>query len=180
MRAETRRLSALLAVTSFVVISCSSDVTQSDEYLNLQAELDDVAAAQAESESQTAEAESQLEAVQRELGDAEDRADSAESTVEELEAALEEEKRRIEPYPQLMADLFVEGCAEGDPGLEAACFCTIDELQNVITMVEFFEIAEVFAELELDPLTGEPVDSSFFQIEGAEVFFTTFFDCIFA
>ena len=184
MRTRKRNL-ALFLLMSLVVFACA-DPTQSEEYLALQGELDDAKAAAAESsdeltgvQDQLDEANDELESLRAEFVEASDKLAAAEADVERLTTELEEEMARIEPYPQVMIDLFVEGCTEGDPEFAEPCTCTMEEIQKVMPLADFLEISFAFFEAEIDPVTGEP-DADFFAIPGADVFFRTFFDCIFA
>lgn len=179
------RFVGLLVVCALAVAACSADVTQSEEYLALAAEVDDLTSSNvetadqlADTEGDLAEVEDEIETVRDELADAKERAEAAESMVEDLEADLEEATSRIAPYPQPIVDEFVDGCVEGDPSMEDACVCAIDQIQQEVPFDEFFLLVLAFEGVELDPVTGAP-DASLFQIDGAEIFLDALLDCMF-
>jgi hypothetical protein len=171
---------AFVAVIAVLLTACATDVTTSDEYLALETERDEATAAQAEAEQKLADTESELEASQQDLADAEQRAGDAEAQVLELEGTLEEEINRIDPYPPAMVDLFVEGCAEGAPGMLETCVCAIDGIQDVMPFAQFLEVSVAFFDAPLDPVTGFPADDALAGIPGAELFFGVFIDCLFS
>ena len=178
-RTYQRRWLGGLFLVFLTLASCSPNVTESEEYLLLEAERDDALAAQTNAEQKLADVQEDFAAAVTELADAEAGVADSESQITELEAAIEEEKARIEPYGEAVTALFVEGCAEEDPVLEATCLCLIGELEEVMTVGEFFEVSVAFFELPVDPVTGFPSNSAIAAVPGAEIFFDVFFDCLF-
>ena len=85
------RACVFVVVIGLVVTACSSDVTQSEEYQALEAELEELASSQAETaselvavESQLASAEVQIQSVQDQLAEAEERTLELEAVVGEF------------------------------------------------------------------------------------------------
>jgi outer membrane murein-binding lipoprotein Lpp len=181
-----RRSFAIVTTFGLIIAGCS-DPTQSDEYQSLEAELDqtqtdlsDTNIQLDETLQELDETKTELDAAHKELTQAQEDLASAEDEVSRLTGELEDERSRIEPYPPEVIDLFVEGCTEGDPGLAEECECTIVSLQDTMPLSDFFVVSAAFEALELDPVTGQPLDSSFLDIPGADVFFEAFFDCLLA
>jgi len=175
-----QRWLGLLLIALLVPAACSPKVTESEEYKSLEVERDDALAAQVEAGQSLTEAENDLAAAEEELVAAETDASDSEARIAELEAAIEEEEVRIEPYPLQIVDFFVQGCTEGDPTLQSTCVCTVEELQLVMPLDEFFEVSVAFLELPVDPETGFIDETAIAGIPGADVFFDVFFDCLFS
>ena len=74
---------------ALVIAACSSDVTESDEYQALEAEVSELVVSQAETERQLAEVEGQLASVEAQMQGAMDRMAEVEVNAEELEANVQ-------------------------------------------------------------------------------------------
>jgi len=173
---ELSRWAAVFVALIVVVSACSPNVTASEEYLALQQERDDALEAQAEIEDQIESAVEDLDGTNEQIATATNADTANQETISRLEADLEDEKGRIAPYPQVFVDEFVVGCTEGDSALGVPCQCAIEELQNVMTIGEFFDVSVALLEVELDPETGLPLGDTG-DVAGLDVFFDVMFDC---
>lgn len=172
------RRRALMAVPlALVLASCAGAVTESDEYLALQAELDETEGQLESTEARASGAESELESVKAslaaaestlesnatELAGLEESLDEAEEARDEAAAALDAEINR--PWPDALKDVFLAGCTES-PGEDftaeenrAVCQCIITELEESVTFVDFMTfsmLAFTAADADVDPFTGLP------------------------
>lgn len=173
-----RRSRAVLVLPlALILSSCAGAVTESDEYLALQAELDDTAGQLESTEARASAAETELESVNASLATAETTMENNATELAGLEESLEEaEEARDEaaaaldaeinrPWPDPLKDVFLAGCTES-PGEEftaeqnrAVCECIITELEESVTFVDFMTfsmLAFTAADAEVDSFTGLP------------------------
>lgn len=164
--------------------SCSGEVTDSEEYLALQADLDEraveldaVRSELSEVQASRHEAQKKLEAADSAREHSEDRASTLEASLrdaqaqaEQAESALEAELNR--PWPEEVKDLFVEGCTETpnegltDQQERAIRKCSMDALEAEVSLIDFMTFSILtFSDVdaELNPITGLPagVDEAF-------------------
>ena len=85
-------------VLALVITACSSDLTESEEYLALEAEVSELTASQAETErlldeveAELAEAEAEIESVADRLAEVEEYAEELEGAVEDLDQSADDE-----------------------------------------------------------------------------------------
>ncbi len=175
---------AALALSSVLFAACSPEVTESDEYQELLAELDKVESERdkVESErdlarSEIEDAESSRDRAQSELADSQARVDSLEADLTEVEAALVAAQAVSqtdlgEPWPDGVKTLFVEGCTENPEDISpedmlSLCLCVTEELEKRVALSDFlaFSVALVAAG-DVDPFSGLPagVDEEFVTI----------------
>ena len=169
---------SMLAAGALVVVGCSPSVTDSDEYQGLVSELEatnkTVTSLEQDRDSlrqEVADLSDSVDELTTSLEDAQTKLTESEQTVADesaradaAEAALDHELDR--PWPQFVLDQFVEGCvAERDPSLTAGqqqqlCSCMVDEISESTSLLDFmiFSLALVDPSVELNPLTGFPVD----------------------
>lgn len=76
-------------VLALLITACSSDVTESEEYQALEAEVSDLTASQVETERQLAEVESQVTSAEAQMQSVMDRMAEVEEYAEELEADMQ-------------------------------------------------------------------------------------------
>ncbi len=191
-----RRMAAGLLAFALVAAGCGGNVTESEEYLDLQDRFDEVSeevdglttelgdvqsaldTALTELETATedlssaaadlAASEERVSELEGDLQGAEDRATAAED-------ALEEELNR--PWPDAVKEVFVAGCAsEPDPGFTAEeqelfCTCLADELEAEVSFEDFMVFsmgAFLTDEAAIDPITGFPegLDEEFVETIG--------------
>ena len=162
---------ALPVVLVILVASCSGDVTESEEYLALQAEFEtqaeEIQTIRAELEdSRTREAElsSELEDIRLEIGDLTEELEEASSRAADAEAELDDYINR--PWPDPLKGLFVVGCTDTpNEGLTdeqefELCSCMVDELEQSMTVDDFMVFSALaFASegsTDVNPLTGLP------------------------
>lgn len=93
---DRRRWVASVVVLALIVTACSSDVTQSEEYQALEAELSDLALSQAETERQLADVEGQLVSAEDQIQRVADQSNEAEERAEELESKVQELEERVD------------------------------------------------------------------------------------
>jgi hypothetical protein len=156
------RLVAVLAVVIVLLVSaCSADVTDSDEYRALEAELatateaQELAAAEAEqARKDLDQARDEADEARDEADEARDEADAAAAEAEEARAKIAEADARVSeaetalaeaPYvewPESLRAPIIADCAEagatGDQSADTAfCSCFVDHLENSIPLVDF-------------------------------------------
>lgn len=180
---RTSRVMGLSTVLlGLVLAACSGDVTSSDEYLAIEAEMASAVEAQGEAATLLEEAQSELATKQTAVEEAQDQAREAQATAaqfteraEEAEAALDEVMNA--EWPDAVRSEFINGCAaEADVGGEADgeaiafCTCTVDHLQSSMSLVDFL----VFS---IDAATSEG-DVNFFGVPAdmSPEFFSAFTD----
>ena len=160
---------------ALLVAACSGDVTESEEYLELQAELETQTEAVAEiqnqledSNSRESELTAELESMRSELEDLTAEVDEANTRADQAVTDLEDYINR--PWPEPLKDEFVVGCSQQpDEGLTAEqqvelCSCLVDELEQQLTLDDFLALsASAFAlgdDADVNPITGFPSDIS--------------------
>ena len=170
-RSRTGPKVALSVVLAMLAASCSGDVTESEEYLELQSELDtqaeEIQTIQGELEdSRTRETElnSELEVVRSEIGDLTADLEEASNRAAEAEAELDDYINR--PWPDPLKEMFVVGCTdtpnEGltDEQETELCSCVVDELEQTVTLDDFMVFSTLAFASEgsgaVNPLTGFP------------------------
>ena len=94
---------------TFIVTACSSDVTQSEEYQALEAELSDLALSQAETERQLADVEGQLVSSQDQIQSVADQLNEAEERSEELQSKVQELEERVDAQRSQDGPTIAEG-----------------------------------------------------------------------
>ena len=175
MQSTGRFRQNLATVTALVLViaGCSGDVTESEEYLDLQSELEtqtsEVQTLQSDLEdSQAKEAElgSELEGLRTQIEDLTAELDDASSRAEAAESDLEDFLNR--PWPDAVKELFVVGCTEGPNGgltdeeESQLCVCMVDELEQTISLDDFIVFSSLAFASEgtgdINPLTGFPSD----------------------
>lgn len=169
---------AVLAVPLVLILSsCAGAVTESEEYLALQSDRDELKTSLDETTSRLETAEELAATTQAELDEVRGSLSNAESALEEsnteiadLEASLSEAEDALDaeinrPWPDALKEVFLAGCTESPAeGLtaeqnQAMCECTLTELQDSVTFVDFMTfsmLAFAATETELDPFTGLP------------------------
>lgn len=172
-----RTLTAALIPLFAFLSACSGDVTESDEYQALQAQLDEQAAELETTQAELAATQADLEETQASLEDATTSVAAAETSLEETETALTDAEARAEeaetaldeelnrPWPEEVKNLFVAGCAEApEEGLTVEqsvqiCQCMLDDVEQEVSLVDFmiFSSAAADPNAELSPITGFPV-----------------------
>lgn len=167
--AFTFKMVAALALSSVFFAACSPEVTESDEYQELLAELDKAESERDLARSEIEDAESSRDQAQSELADSQARADSLEADLTEAEAALVAAQAVSqtdfgEPWPDGVKTLFVEGCTEDPEDISpedmlSLCLCVTEELEKRVALSDFlaFSVALVAA-ADVDPVTGLPAD----------------------
>jgi outer membrane murein-binding lipoprotein Lpp len=138
---EGKSLLVAFVVGALAVASCSSDVTESEEYQALIGDIDELASSQADTERQLAEVEGQLASaeerssdVESQVGDLESQVGDLESQVVDLEAGLSVE---AEESPQDEQPTDLEGAVTifGDGEISCPDHRADDESLPVGTIV---------------------------------------------
>ena len=163
------KILAALVLGSVFFAACSPEVTESDEYQELLAELDKVESERDRAHSEIEDAESSRDQAQAELADSQARADSLEAELTDAEAALVAAQAVSqtdlgEPWPDGVKTLFVDGCTENPDDISpedmlSLCLCVTEELEKRVSLSDFlaFSVALVSAG-DVDPLSGLPAD----------------------
>lgn len=159
-------VAVLVVVIVLVATACSADVTDSDEYRSLEAELATVTEAHEAVASELEEAKQDLDEAKGEADQARDETyeavaeaqaaqfeiDAATARALEAEAALAE--AAYVEWPESLRSEFIVGCAEeagtGDQSSDMAiCSCVMDHLENSYPLVDFLTMAVEMADSEL-------------------------------
>jgi outer membrane murein-binding lipoprotein Lpp len=169
---------AMIVVVAVVIVGCSTNIIESDEYQELAAELE-------ATDANVSDLEGDRDALTQEVADLSGTVDELTSSLDEVESKLSQTEQEVaqeasradaaeaaltneldRPWPDFVVDQFVEGCTlEPDPTLTAAqqqqlCSCMVDEIAESTSLVDFmmFSLALVDSNVDLDPVTGFPTD----------------------
>ncbi len=144
-----------MLAAALVLAACSTNVTESDEYLALADERDQLERERDLARDDYVEAQGDLDSIQAELADSEARvkaldAELAAVTDALLAAQVANESPSGEPWPESVRSVFIEGCAaEPDPDLspedmQALCVCVTDELEQRVSLSDFLVFSVAF------------------------------------
>lgn len=138
-----------------VFAACSTNVTESDEYLALSDEKDRVEAQRDDAWAEARDTREELDSAQGSLAESETRVaelerDLAAVTDALLAAQAANEGPSGEPWPESVRSVFIEGCAaEPDPDIspedmQALCVCVTDELEQRVSLSDFLVFSVAF------------------------------------